>query len=231
MSPSSALVQHRRPPPSPVSTIHRRCSGFRPDAYRAVLNVLAILASGVVETQSSLESFLPLRLRSRRARSSAWASRCRSPGPGAPASPGSLHPCRAARCCAAPRWPPWSRHPPRCARPSPDPPRRSRPEPSRRPPRGLHGAGARGSSTARNGPDPLTAPQSRNSRSDRESEQRHSRPRSSMPWAKAHQVHAEIAPGRHRGRAHPGRVIGPAARLGRRRSRPISTDCRRCKTA
>ena len=83
-----------------------------------------------------------------------WASRCRSPGPGAPASPGSLHPCRAARCCAAPRWPPWSRHPPRCARPSPDPPRRSRPEPSRRPPRGLHGAGARGSSTARNGPAP-----------------------------------------------------------------------------
>ena len=53
-----------------------------------------------------------------------------------------------------PRWPPWSRHPPRCARPSPDPPRRSRPEPSRRPPRGLHGAGARGSSTARNGPAP-----------------------------------------------------------------------------
>ena len=31
----------------------------------------------------------------------------------------------------------------------------------------------------------------------------------------AHQVHPEIAPGRHRGRAHPGRVIRPAARLGK----------------
>ena len=31
----------------------------------------------------------------------------------------------------------------------------------------------------------------------------------------AHQVHPEIAPGRHRGRAHPGRVIRPAAHLGK----------------
>ena len=31
----------------------------------------------------------------------------------------------------------------------------------------------------------------------------------------AHQVPPEIAPGRHRGRAHPGRVIRPAARLGK----------------
>ena len=54
-----------------------------------------------------------------------WVSRYRSPGPSAPASPGNPRPCRSARCCAAPRWPPWSRHPPRCARPSPDPPRRS----------------------------------------------------------------------------------------------------------
>ena len=79
-------------------------------------------------------------------------SRCRSPGPSAPASPGNPRPCPSARCCAAPRWPPWSRHRPRCARPSPDPPRRSEPEPSRRSPCGPHGAGARGSVTARNGP-------------------------------------------------------------------------------
>ena len=58
---------------------------------------------------------------------------------------------------AAPRWPPWSRHPPRCARPSPDPPRRSAPGPSQTPPCGLHGAGARGSVTARNGPAPVPA--------------------------------------------------------------------------
>ena len=55
--------------------------------------ILAILASGsLFETQSSLESFHA---------PGPWASRCRSPGPGAPASPGSLHPCRAARCCDA----------------------------------------------------------------------------------------------------------------------------------
>ena len=46
-----------------------------------------------------------------------WVSRRRFPGPGAPASPGSLRRCRAARCSAAPRWPPWSRHRRRCARP------------------------------------------------------------------------------------------------------------------
>ena len=27
--------------------------------------------------------------------------------------PVTLRPCPSARCCAAPRWPPWSRHPPR----------------------------------------------------------------------------------------------------------------------
>ena len=72
-----------------------------------------------------------------------------------------------------------ARDPPRCARPSPDPPRRSAPGPSQTPPCGLHGAGARGSVTARNAGTRSRISNSRNSRSDRESEQRHSSPRCS----------------------------------------------------
>ena len=89
--------------------------------------------------------------------------------------PGNPRPCPSAQCCAAPRWPPWSRHPPRCARPSPDPPRRSAPGPSQTPPVDFMGQARAGPMTARNGPAPVPAsPTARNSRSDRESEQRHS---------------------------------------------------------
>ena len=92
------------------------------------------------------------------------------------------HSGRAARCCAVQHWPPWSRHPPRCGRPSPDPPRRSAPEPSRRPPRAPRGAGACVSSTA---PGMIRHRRSRlssrrSSRSQREAEQRHSSPRSEL---------------------------------------------------
>ena len=95
------------PPPPP-----RRCPdpprarACRPGAWWSF--ILAILASGsLLETQSWFESFLPLRLRSRRSSAVgvsiplSWAKRssitlARVPPP------------------AAPRWPPWSRHPPRC---------------------------------------------------------------------------------------------------------------------
>ena len=107
VSPSSAGCSSR--PPRAGIQIHR-VLGLVGQMGRAVLH-LGEASGSLFETQSWFESFLPLRLRSRRARSSAvGVSMGRSPGPSAPASPGNPRPCPSARCCAAPRWPPWSRH-------------------------------------------------------------------------------------------------------------------------
>ena len=111
---------HRPPPP-------RRCPDpprARGQMRRAVLHLGDLASGSRFETQSVLESFLPLRFRSRRARSSAvGVSKAREPSPSA---------------VPAPRWPPWSRHRPMRS-PLISPAWRSAPEPSRRPPRGLRG--------------------------------------------------------------------------------------------
>ena len=72
----------------------------------------------------------------------------------------------------------------------------------------------------------------RNSRSDRESEQRHVQPALRVDALEvAHQVHAEIAPRTPAPKAPPAwlAVIGPTGRLGEavETSPSISTDCRR----
>src|SRR5271166_1777710 len=74
---------------------------------------------------SAPDSVLPLRLRSKRARSSALGvsiplSFAIRVSISASASRDSSRRCRAARSCAAPRWPPSSSRRPRSARPSPD---------------------------------------------------------------------------------------------------------------
>ena len=90
------------------------------------------------------------------------------------------------------------------ARPSPDPPRRSEPEPSRRSPCGPHGA-ARGCDS---GMVRHTIP----AFSRRNSRRQGIRAAPFQPALRvdalevAHQVHAEIAPRRHRRRPQPGRV-------------------------
>ena len=101
-------------------------------------------ASGsLFETQSWFESFLPLRLRSRRARSSAVGVSMPLILGRAPASPGKP-PVPPPHDVAQRRSAPWSRHDPMRS-PLTRPPRRSAPEPSRRSPCGPHGAVAHGS--------------------------------------------------------------------------------------
>ena len=108
-----------------------------------------------------------------------WVSRYRSPGPSAPASPGNPRPFpHGAMLRSAALASMVEASTSRCRSPFTRPAWRSAPGPSQTPPRGLHGAGARGSVTARNGGTRSRISNSRNSRSDRESEQRHSSPRS-----------------------------------------------------
>ena len=110
-------------------------------------------------------------------------SRCHSPWPTGAASRGSLRRCRGGRSRAAPRWPPSSRHRRQCGRPG-----SGRARPSRCSTQ-VNTASCTSSgrrervllSQEWSGTDSLV-PSRRNSRSDRLSAQRHSRPRSlSMP--------------------------------------------------
>ena len=107
-------------------------------------------------------------------------------------------------------------------------PRQSAPGPSRTPPCGLHGQARCGSATARNGPAPVAAPPAA------ETPVATGNPSSATPDPRslvdalevAHQVHAEIAPGRHR-RSPPSwprnRVGRPPRRSGRNRHRSAPT--------
>ena len=145
-------------------------------------------------------------------------SKCRSPGPGAPASPGKPSPVSRRtmlRSAALASGMVEASTPMRSPFTRPASPIKARTQSKTASVdfMGLEArAGLRQPGMVRH---PFTAPQSQELTvcSDAGNpSKRHSRPRSesmpSKPMVLAHQVHAEIAPGRlHRGRAHPGRVI------------------------
>ena len=190
--------------------------------------ILAILASGsLLETQSWFESFLPLRLRSRRARSSAVGV-CDTALLGQALQHPPVTLARALRTmlrsaalasmveASTPMRSPFTR-------PASAISARTQLE---TPPCGLHGAGG-GSVTARNRPAPVPASPTAGTPVATGNPSTATMPTLRVDTLEvAHQVHTEVA--RHRRRPHPGRVIGLADRLGEASKPPsISTNCRR----
>ena len=108
VSPSSARVQLRRHHRAGVQ-IHR-VLGLVGQVRGAVLH-LGDLGLGVAPGNPVLVRellALALAVQTRQVLSRGCLDTA-LPGPSAPASPGNPRPCPSARCCAAPRWPPWSR--------------------------------------------------------------------------------------------------------------------------